>query len=299
MEWLNYHHLQYFYVAAREGGVTRASEELRLAQSTISTQIRQLEHVLNERLFRREGRRLVLTDVGRVVYRYAEEIFGIGRELLDTVKGRPTGRPVRLTIGIADQMPKLIVYRLLEPALVLDEAVRLVCVEGKSEQLLTDLALHRLDVVLTDAPLGPAPRVRAFNHLLGECGITFFAVEALARRFRGRFPQSLDRAPMLMPTEGSTLRRSLDHWLGANDVRPQIVAEFDDSALLKAFGQAGRGVFPGPTAIEREICRQYTVKVLGRTTEVKERFYAISVERRLTHPAVLAISQAAKAKLFD
>lgn len=299
MEWLNFHHLLYFWTAAREGSVTRASEELRLAQSTVSMQIRQLEHVLGERLFQREGRRLVLTDVGRTVYRYADEIFGLGRELLDAIKGRPTGKPARLAIGIADQVPKLIAYRLIQPALALETPVRLFCSEGRSDQLLADLALHRLDVVLTDAPVGPAPRVRAFNHILGECGVTFFARDPLARASRRRFPRSLDGMPLLLPSDGTVLRRALEHWFAAIDVRPQTVGEFDDSALLKVFGQAGSGAFAGPTVIEREICRQYEVKIVGRTEAVKERFYAISVERRLSHPAVVAISDAAKRRLFE
>ena len=297
MEWLNYHHLLYFWLAAREGSVTDAAAELRLAQSTVSAQIRQLEHVLDERLFRREGRRLVLTDVGRTVYRYADEIFGLGRELLDVVKDRPTGRPLRFNVGVADQVPKLIVHRLLAPAFALDVPVRMVCHDGKTTHLLGELATHALDVVITDAPLGSDTSVRAFNHLLGETGVTIYGTAARARGVRRRFPRSLAAAPFLLPAEGTTLRRTLDQWCAAHDVRPAVVAEFEDSALLKVFGQHGLGLFPGPSALEKQICRQYGVVVAGRLADVRERFYAISVERRLKHPAVVAISEAARATL--
>jgi LysR family transcriptional activator of nhaA len=296
-EWLNYHHLLYFWLAAKMGSVTEAAAELRLAQSTVSTQIRQLEHVLDERLFRREGRRLVLTDVGRTVYRYAEEIFGLGRELMDAVKDRPTGRPLRFNVGVADQVPKLIARRLLAPAFTLDVPLRIVCNEGKTAQLLGQLATHQLDVVITDAPLGSDTSVRAFNHPLGESGITIFGTAARVRSVRGRFPQSLTGAPLLLPAEGTTLRRALDQWVAARELRPLVVAEFEDSALLKVFGQSGLGLFPGPTVLEREIRRQYGVVVAGRLPDVRERFYAISVERRLKHPAVVAISQAARTTL--
>lgn len=299
MEWLNYHHLLYFWTAAREGSVTGAADQLRLAQSTVSAQIRLLEESLGERLFRRQGRRVVLTDVGRVVYRYADEIFTIGRELLDTVKDRPTGRPVRLNVGVADQLPKAIAYRLLAPALRGDPPVRLVCQEGKVERLLADLALHHLDVVLADAPVGPGVDVRAFSHLLGECGITIFGVPKLATALKRKFPASLGGAPMLLPTLGTVLRRSLDQWFDAHDLHPHVVSEFEDSALLKAFGESGLGVFPAPSAIESQVCRQYGVRVVGRLDAVRERFYAISVERRIKHPAVVAISDAARASFHD
>lgn len=296
MEWLNYHHLLYFWLAAREGSVTAAADELRLSQSTVSAQIRRLEHVLDERLFRREGRRLVLTDVGRTVYRYAEEIFGLGRELLDVVKDRPTNRPLRLNVGVADQVAKPIAQRLLAPAFALDVPVRLICTEGKTSQLLGQLATHQLDVVLTDAPLGSDTSVRAFNHLLGESGITIFGTAARARAVRRRFPASLAGAPMLLPAEGTMLRRALEQWFAAREVRPTVMAEFEDGALLTVFGQTGLGLFPGPTVLERDI-RRHGVVVAGRLPEVRERFYAISVERRLKHPAVVAISEAARTTL--
>ena len=299
MEWLNYHHLLYFWLAAREGGVGRASDELRLAPSTVSAQIRALERAFDEKLFRRVGRRLELTDVGRTVYRYADEIFGLGRELLDTVKDRPTGRPMRLVVGVADVLPKLVARRLLQPAFQLDVPVRVTCLDGKPAELLSELAVHRLDVVLTDAPVDPHFSVRAFSHLLGECGVVLAGTAALAKRHRRRFPQSLDGAPLLVPTPGTTLRRSLDQWIETAGVRPAIIGEFADSALLTAFGQAGVGLFPVPAVVASEVCRQYGVRVVAPLPDVRERFYAISAERRLKHPAVVAISSAARERLFD
>ena len=298
MEWLNYHHLLYFWVVACHGSVTRAAAELRLAQPTVSTQLRTLEEVLGEKLFARTGRRLVLTDVGRLVFRYADEIFGLGRELLETVKGRPTGQPMRLTVGIADAVPKLIAYRLLRPALAVAEPVRIICREDKPDRLLAELAIHELDLVLSDAPIGPTTKVRAFNHLLGECGVTFFGTPALARTCRRGFPRSLGGAPVLLPTDNTALRRSLDDWFESEGVRPRVVSEFEDSALLMAFGQAGMGIFPAPSAIERQVRSQYGVVVVGRLDAVCERFYAISGERRLKHPAVVAISEAARQRVF-
>jgi len=298
MEWLNYHHLRYFWAVAREGGVTRAAERLHISQPTVSAQIRELEQALGERLFARSGRTLALTDVGRTVFRYADEIFGLGRELLDTVKGRPTGRPARLSVGIANVVPKLIAYRLIEPALRLPEPVLLECVEDRPDRLLAELAVHALDVVLSDAPVGPLVNVRAYSHLLGECTVTVFGTAALAAAHTRRFPQSLDGAPFLLPTQNSALRRALDQWFEEQGIRPRVVGEFEDSALLKVFGQAGRGLFAAPTAILAEVRRQYGVRRVGEVAAVRERFYAISVERRLKHPAVLAISEAARQRLF-
>ncbi|MBI4517466.1 MAG: LysR family transcriptional regulator, partial [Deltaproteobacteria bacterium] len=213
MEWLNYHHLLYFWTVVHEGSVSRAGARLRLAQPTISGQLRALENVLGEKLFRRVGPKLVLTEVGQIAYRYADEIFSLGRELQDTLKGRPVRRPARVMVGIADVVPKMIAYRLLEPALQLEEPVRIICQEDKSERLLTELALHTLDVVLSDAPIGPSIKIRAFSHLLGECGVTFLGAARLARKYRRGFPRSLDGAPVLLPTDNTALRRSLEQWL--------------------------------------------------------------------------------------
>jgi len=298
MEWLNYHHLLYFWTIARTGSVSAAAAELRLAQPTLSGQLRVLEEQLGKKLFQRSGRRLVLTEFGRDVLRYADEIFALGRELMDTVRGRPTGQSRRLLVGVADVVPKLVAYRLLEPALKLSEPVRLVCRQDQSERLMADLAVQALDLVISDAPIAPSVKVRAFNHLLGESGVTFFAAPRLTATHRRRFPDSLNGAPMLLPVETTVLRRSLDRWFDAHELHPHIVSEFEDSALLKAFGHAGVGIFPGPTIIEAQIRRQYGVAVIGRTDAVTERFYAITLERRLKDPAIVAISDAARKKLF-
>ena len=298
MEWLNYHHLLYFWTVAREGSIARASATLRLAQPTISAQLRTLEEHLGEKLFDRRGRGLVLTETGRVAFRYADEIFSLGRELLDVVKGRSPGRLLHLRVGISDVVPKLVAHRLLEPAMRLSEAVRIVCHEDHLDALLARLALHELDLVISDAPIGPHVKVRGFSHALGECGVHVFGASKLAAARRRGFPGSLDGAPMLLPTEGSALRRSLDAWFEQRGIRPLVVGEFEDSALLKTFASQGAGLFAGPSAIDREICAQYAVKVVGPLEGVTERFYAISAERRLTHPAVRAITETARGELF-
>jgi LysR family transcriptional regulator, transcriptional activator of nhaA len=298
MEWLNYHHLLYFWTVAREGGITRASEQLHLTQPTISAQVRALEEALGQRLFERVGRRLVLTEVGQVTFRYADEIFGLGRELLDTLNERPTGRPATLVVGVADVMAKVVVHRLLEPVLGLPGGLHLVCREDKTERLLAALATHELDVVLADAPASPAVSVKAFSHLLGESTVALFGSPALARKLTRQFPESLHGAPLLLPTAATSLRRALDHWLDMRDLRPTVVAEFDDSALMMVFGERGLGLFPAPAVLEREVREQYGVRMVGQLPDVRERFYAISVERRLKHPAVMAISEAARRSLF-
>lgn len=298
MEWINYHHLLYFWVVAREGGLVPAGKVLRLSHPTLSAQVHALEDQLGEKLFTKVGRKLALTEVGRVVYRYAEEIFTLGRELVDAVKGRSTGKPLRLEVGIADVVPKLVVRRLLQPALGLPEPVRLVCREGANEQLLADLSVHTLDLVISDAPVPPGSAVRAFHHLLGETGVSFFAVKRLADAHRRGFPRSLDGAPMLLPLESLNLRRALDHWFDRHDLRPRVVGEFEDSALLDVFGADGAGIFVAPSAVEQEVMQEHGVHLVGRTDQVRERYYAISVERRLKHPAVVAISNAARHEMF-
>jgi LysR family transcriptional activator of nhaA len=298
MEWVNYHHLLYFWVVAREGGLVAAGRVLRLSHPTLSAQIHSLEDQLGEKLLTRVGRKLALTETGRVVFRYADEIFTLGREMVDTVKGRSTGQPLRLDVGVADVVPKLVVRRLLQPALSLPEPVRLVCYEESFEKLLAELALHSLDIVISDSPVPTGSSVRAFNHLLGETGVSFFGTKDLVKTYKKGFPGSLNGAPLLLPLENLTLRRSLNQWFDKNGIKPRVVAEFEDSALLKVFGGDGVGLFPAPTVVEREVASQYGVEVLGRVEDVRERFYAISVERRLKHPAVVAISDAARQELF-
>jgi LysR family transcriptional activator of nhaA len=297
VDWLNYHHLLYFWTVAREGTIARASQTLRLAPPTISAQIHALEETLGEKLFARAGRRLEPTDTGRLVLRFADEIFGLGREMLDTLRRRPTGRPLRLAIGAADVLPKLVAYRLIEPAMTMEDPVRLVVREDKPERLFAALAIHELDLVLTDAPIPPAVRIRGYSHLLAESPVTLFARPKIAASLRRRFPRSLDGAPLLLPAEATSLRRSLDHWLDARSLRPRIVAEIDDGALLMQFGQAGAGLFPAPSAIEDAVRRQYGVTAVGRLDGVRERYYAVSVERRLEHPAILKITRSARRRL--
>lgn len=297
MDWLNYHHLLYFWVVAREGGLTPASKVLRLARPTLSGQIHALEDRLGEKLLVRSGRQLVLTEVGRVVYRYADEIFTLGREMLDTVAGRTTGSRGRLDVGVVDVVAKLVVRQLLEPALRMPEPIRLVCHEDTHERLLARLAAHEIDLMIADAPVPAGSGMRAFNHLLGECGITFFAHRKLAHLRKG-FPQSLNGQPLLVPMEGAPLRRALNAWLESNELRPRIAAEFEDSALLKVFGADGVGVFPAPTAVEQQVRVQYRVQPIGRADDIVERFYVITAERRIRNPAVMAISNAARASMF-
>ncbi len=298
MERLNYHHLRYFWVVAREGGLLPAGRVLRLSHPTLSAQIHALEDSLGEKLFVRVGRKLTLTEMGHVVYGFADEIFTLGRQMVDTVGGRETTRPLRLNVGVADVVPKLVVRRLLEPALGWPSPLRLVCRENTFESLLADLARHSLDLVISDAPVPSGGAVHAFNHLLGETGVSFFGSKALVKKYKRGFPKSLNDAPVLLPLEHLTLRRSLDQWFDRHDLRPQVVAEFEDSALLKVFGGDGLGLFAAPSVVEKEVAAQYGVQLLGRVEEVRERFYAISVERRLRHPAVVAISDAARHELF-
>jgi LysR family transcriptional activator of nhaA len=294
LEWLNYHHLLYFWTVVRAGGLAQAGEELRLAPSTISVQIRRLEDRLSETLLRKSGRRLVLTEMGRLVYGYADEIFSLGREMVETVHGRPTGRPMRLVVGVADVVPKLVAQRLIEPALALPEPVLVVCREASPEQLLESLSRHELDVLITDAPVGAEVKVRANSHLLGESGVTFVATPALAARCRRGFPRSLDGRPMLLPTENMAIRRSLDQWLEARQIRPRVVGEFEDGALLREFGTSGHGVFVTPTMVEEPLLRAFRLRAIGRTEEVRARVYAVSPERRIKHPAVAAICDTAR-----
>jgi len=300
MEWLNYHHLLYFWVVAKEGSIVRASEELRLAHPTISGQIHRLEEVLGEKLFARRGRNLVLTEAGRVAFRYADEIFSLGREFVDTLKGRASGKPLRLVVGVADVLAPSLVRRFLEPAFRLEMPVQVVCRADKSvQELLAEMALHNVDVVIADGPAGSGIPVRAYSHPLGECGTTFFADPKLAAKVRREFPRSLDAVPFLLPGAPSMVRRALEHWFDIEDIRPRIVAELDDSALAKDFGESGLGVFASPAVIEGEILRRYRVRVAGRSEAVRQQFYAISVERKIKHPAVVAICAAAREDIFS
>ena len=296
---MNYKHLYYFLQVAKSGSVTRASELLHLTPQTISGQIQTLEDALGSALFSKSGRGLVLTEAGRLALGYAEEIFSVGAELEEAVRELPKkGRLLEFRVGVADAVPKSIAYRLIEPATELPEPVRVVCREWKLDSLLSELALHRLDLVISDAPIPPSVSVRAFSHRLGSSAVSFFAAPAVLKQCKGSFPSCLDGAAMLMPGEDSAVGKRLRAWLKARSLHPRVVGEFDDSALAKEFGRHGAGVFIGPAVLAREIAKQYNVKALGVAAEVLDEFFAISVERRITHPCVVAITDAARNELF-
>lgn len=298
MERLNYQHLFYFWNVAREESITRACEKLHLAQPTISGQLAVFEQAIGKKLFHKSGRKLLLTDTGRVVYHYAEEIFSLGRELNNTLKGQVTGAGLRLVVGVSDALPKLAVYRLIEPAFNIPETVQVLCYEDKADRLLAEMSLHSVDLVLSDSPLTPSGGAKAFNHLLGESGITVFGTPRLATMYRPDFPRSLTGAPFLLPTSNTALRRSLDQWFDSEGISPSIRAEIEDSALIKTFGSGGTGLFVAPTSVEAEIQQQYAVEAIGRIDAVQERFYAITMRRKLKHPAVTAILDNARENLF-
>ena len=298
MRHLNYSHLQYFWAVAHEGSVVKAAERLHITPQTISGQIRLLEESIGQTLFNRVGRRLILSEMGHVVLEYADEIFSIGAELSQVVREQRSAGPSKLSVGIVNSIPKLIAERIVAPALIDEDAVRLRCQEAPLEQLLGELSIHKLDIVLSDQPMPQGLSLRAFNHRLGESGLTVFSQRRTAKRYRKSFPQSLDGAPMLLPSPHSALRRRLDEWFDGHEIFPEIIGEIDDSALLKAFGEAGYGLFVGPSVIEEEICKMYSMAVIGRTDEITEQFFAISPERRIKHPSVVRIIEAARSQLF-
>lgn len=296
---LNLKHLRYFWAVASQGSIASAADSLFLTPQTISGQLNDLEKQIGAKLFQREGRQLVLTETGRLVFSYADEMFRIGLELQDVLAGRAPGSAITLKVGIAQVVPKLLAYRVLEPVLTMTEPVSLVCLEAPMVDLLADLSVHKLDVVLADVPLNPSLNIRAFNHSLGESGISFFATPQQAKRLRTGFPGSLTDTPMLMPSGDSSLRRNLERWFDQNAIEPHIVAEFADRALMKAFGERGAGVFTSPTAVESDVTSKYGVAVIGRTDEIVEHYYLISPERRIKHPAVSVVTEAARTQLFN
>ncbi len=299
---MNFKHLHYFWVAAKAGGVVRAGEQLHTTPQTLSGQIKLLEERLGRSLFRKSGRRLELTDDGRVALRYADEIFALGAELEGALRGKREaghGREVlEFRVGIEDAVAKSVAYRLLEPALELAEPVRLICTEGRFPDLMAQLALHRMDLVIADEPLTNRLGVKAFNHALGSSAMAFFAAPVLKARLRGAFPGCLNDAPMLIPGATSSVRPQFEAWLTRHALYPRVVGEFDDGALMQAFGREGRGVFVSPAVVEQRVCAQYEVEVVGRSDEIVEDFYAISTERRIKHPGVAAITSAARGQLF-
>ncbi|MFV2055476.1 MAG: transcriptional activator NhaR [Thiohalomonadales bacterium] len=295
---INYKHLHYFWVVAKEGGIARAGERLHLTPQTISGQIGLLEENLGEALFNRVGRNLELTETGRLVLSYADEIYSLGGELEEMVRNLPVGRTMVFKVGVVEVVPKSIAYRLLAPALQLPEPVRIVCREGAIDTLLAELAVHHVDLVIADGPIPPGVNVRGFNHPLGDCGISFFAIPSEARRLKKNFPHSLNGESMLLPGAMTVAQGRLLKWFDSLHIHPRIVGEFDDSALMKTFGQNGYGIFIAPTPIAKEVEKQYGVVVIGQTDEVREQFYVISVERKISHPAVAAITETAREWLF-
>lgn len=292
---LNFQHLLYFWSVVRAGSLTKACEQLNLSPPTVSAQLRTLEERLGEKLLTKSGRTLVPTEVGRLVFGYADEIFGLGRDLMEALEQRPGKRPLRLIVGIDDVLPKEIAHRLLEPAMKLSQPVRVVCREGTLERLVADLAVHEVDVVLSDSPLTPSLNIRAYNHDLGRCGVSWMAVPALAEALQPGYPGSLNGAPVLLPTDDTAIRRAVDQWLEKHDIRPVIVGEFEDYALLREFARAGQGLAPVPAVLEEDFCSQSGLHLIGTASSIQAKFYAISMERKIRHPAVVAICDAARA----
>lgn len=295
---INYKHLHYFWTVAREGGVARASERLNLTPQTISGQLTMLENYLNVSLFNRVGRNLELTETGRLILSYADEIFSLGGELEEVLHQLPNNRPQLFRVGVVDVVPKSITHRILKPVLEMDEPVRMICHEASLDTLLAELTIHRLDLVLADRPIPSTISTRGFSHKLGECSVSFFASGQLHKTLKDDFPECLNGAPILLPSTGNQLRTGIDQWLDKNHLHPRMVAEFDDSALMKVFGQEGAGIFIAPSVIETEVEKQYQVTAIGKVDEVQEHFYAISVERRVTHPVISAVMSAARESLF-
>lgn len=299
MRHLNYNHLLYFWAVAREGSITKATKVLHLTPQTISGQLKLLEESVGEALFARAGRGLVLTETGHLVYQYADEIFSLGEELSARMKNGGNSLPASLRVGITNAIPKLIAMRILQPAVTGDITVRLICKEGSLESLLGDLAVHQLDMIISDHGIPAGMNVKAFSHSLGSSKIAFFVQEAQASKYAANFPQSLDHAPMLLPTSASPVRRGLENWFEEQGLAPTIMAEFEDSALMKAFGEEGTGLFPAPKAIQSEVELMYKSRMVGEIDSVQEGYYAISPERKLKHPIVLEVIETARSTLFD
>ncbi|MES2106519.1 MAG: transcriptional activator NhaR [Pseudomonadota bacterium] len=296
---LNLRHLYYFWVVVKEGGVTRAAERLGVAVQTISMQLSLLEQAIGKSLLTTQGRRLVLTEAGRVALSYADQIFLLEEQMQGALAETDLGSSMRLTVGISDSLPKLIAYRLLETALQLPQKVRLECYEGKFESLLADLALHKLDVVLTDRPVSAGTSLRVFSHPLGECQIMLFGIPALAKKYRENFPASLHGAPLLLPTRNNAVRGRIDQWFELHNVRPDVVGEFEDSALLSTFGRSGLGLFPAASILAADVEEQFGAELVGELSQVQEQFYAVSTERKIKHAAVEAILTATHGGVFS
>jgi len=295
---MNYKHLHYFWMVAHEGSIVKASEKLHVTPQTISGQLSLLEERIGNALFDKVGRGLQLTETGRLVLRYADDIFELGRELNDVLRGAPSVGPSEFIVGAASALPKTIVYKIIEPAMHLPHDISLTSREGPVDTMLADLAIHKVDMVLSDTPVTSAVSVKAYNHLLGESSLCCFAAPRLAKIYAKNFPQSLNNAPILLPTAQYAVRQLIDGWLEQHDIHPVIAGQFDDSALMKSFGQTGTGVFFMSSTIKDEICANFKVKVIGEIDEMKQKYYAISAERKVRHPAVAAICDTARSSLF-
>lgn len=299
MRWLNYQHLYYFWHVARCGSVTEASQQLRLAQPTISAQLKSFEEVLGEKLFERQGRSLKLTEAGQLANRYAQQIFSMGQELLDVLDGKTHGAVRELKVGIADVVPKSLAYRLIRPGFATDSVTTVHCFEDKTERLLADLSIAEIDFVIADRPIPPNVKVKAFNHLIGECGVSFLGSKLLANKYRKNFPTSLNAAPLLLPTEESAIRHELSHWFNRVGIEPVCIGAFQDRAFMKLAAKDGRGIMPIPSVVEDEVREEFKLELVGRSTEVKEQLYIISIDRRLKNPIIIQICTEGQKKLFS
>jgi LysR family transcriptional activator of nhaA len=295
----NYKHLHYFWVVAHEGSIAKASEKLHITPQTISGQLSILEASVSNPLFIKEGRGLRLTDTGRLVLGYANDIFELGNELRDVLRGNPQVGPSEFIVSAASALPKTIVQKILQPSMNMDQGIQLTCREGPVESILAELAIHKVDMVLSDTPITGSLSIKAYSHKLGESGLTFFATAKLAKQYRQGFPHSLNQAPLLMPTNQFAIRQLVNYWLDEQQIYPNVKGQFDDSALMKSFGQSGLGIFFMPSIIAEEVCQNFNVEVLGSTEQVKQKFYAISVERKVKHPAVAVICDTARHTLFN
>ena len=298
MRWLNYQHLFYFWHVARYGSVTEASQHLRLAQPTISAQLKALEDALGEKLLQRHGRNLKLTESGQLAYKYAEQIFTTGQEFLDLLDGKPGVTLKEFKVGIADVVPKSLAYRIIEPALDPKEGVIIHCFEDKTERLLAALSVAEIDLVVADRPIPPNVKVKAFNHFVGESGISFLATRPLASKYRKNFPHSLVDAPLLLPTPESAVRHEIDQWLNTHDIAPKCIGVFQDRALMKLAARDGKGIMPIPSVVESEVKNEFHLELVGKVSEISEKIYLISIDRRLKNPLLQRICNEGQQDLF-
>lgn len=298
MRWINYQHYFYFWSVARFGSITEASRQLRLSQPTISVQLKAFEEILGVALFERGHRKLRLTEAGEIAFKYGQQIFGLGQELLDVLEGKAENNNKEFRIGISDVVPKSLAYRLIEPSFKLEAGHAVSCFEDKTERLLAELAIGGVDIVISDRPIPPSVHVKAYNHFVGESGVSFLGLPAHVSSFRRGFPNSLSAAPLLLPTNEAAIRIELNFWFEKLNIRPQSVISFQDRSLMKIAAREGQGILPVPSILEREIRAEFHLECIGRTNDVKERWYVISLERRLRNPTIVAILSQGRKSLF-